>query len=56
LKRCPADDPPTTHGLVVNISAVERAGLGSLNEGQKVKYEVLADRGKEAAGNLQLVS
>jgi CspA family cold shock protein len=41
--------------VFVHISAVERAGLGSLNEGQKVKYEVLADRGKEAAGNLQLV-
>jgi CspA family cold shock protein len=42
--------------VFVHISAVERAGLGSLNEGQKVKYEVLADRGKESAGNLQLVS
>ena len=41
--------------VFVHISAVERAGLGSLNEGQKVKYEVLADRGKESAGNLQLV-
>jgi CspA family cold shock protein len=34
--------------VFVHISAVERAGLGSLNEGQKVKYEVLADRGKES--------
>jgi len=41
--------------VFVHISAVERAGLGSLNEGQKVRYEVLTDRGKEAAGNLQLV-
>jgi CspA family cold shock protein len=41
--------------VFVHISAVERAGLGGLNEGQKVKYEVVSDRGKEAAGNLQLV-
>jgi len=31
--------------VFVHISAVERAGLGSLNEGQKVKYEVARDRG-----------
>ena len=41
--------------VFVHISAVERAGLGGLNEGQKVKYEVVSDRGKEAAGNLQVV-
>jgi CspA family cold shock protein len=40
--------------VFVHISAVERAGLGSLNEGQKVKYEVARDRGKEAAANLSL--
>jgi CspA family cold shock protein len=39
----------------VHISAVERAGLGSLNEGQKVEYELVADRrsGKMAADNLK---
>ena len=41
--------------VFVHISAVERAGLGSLHEGQKVKYEIAADRGKESAANLQLV-
>ena len=41
--------------VFVHISAVERAGLGSLNEGQKVKYEIASDRGKESAANLQLV-
>ncbi|HUZ75931.1 MAG TPA: cold-shock protein [Stellaceae bacterium] len=41
--------------VFVHISAVERAGLGSLNEGQKVKYDIAADRGKESAANLQLV-
>ncbi len=40
--------------VFVHISAVERAGLGSLNEGQKVKYEVAMDRGKSAAANLAI--
>ncbi|WP_412057620.1 cold-shock protein [Bartonella sp. DGB2] len=40
--------------VFVHISAVERSGLNSLNEGQKISYEVLQDRrsGKSAAGNL----
>ena len=37
------------------FSAVERAGLSSLKEGQKVKYEIARDRGKESAANLALV-
>ncbi|MEO5374781.1 MAG: cold-shock protein [Alphaproteobacteria bacterium] len=41
--------------VFVHISAVERAGLRSLNEGQKVKYDLVADRGKTAAGNLTLI-
>jgi cold shock protein len=32
-----------------------RAGLSSLKEGQKVKYEIARDRGKESAANLSLV-
>jgi len=40
--------------VFVHISAVERAGLGTLNEGQKVKYEIARDRGKDAAANLAL--
>lgn len=40
----------------VHISAVERAGLGSLNEGQKVSYELVPGRdGKESADNLSIV-
>jgi cold shock protein len=39
--------------VFVHISAVERAGMNSLREGQKIRYEVVVDRGKEAAGNLQ---
>jgi CspA family cold shock protein len=40
--------------VFVHISAVERAGIGSLNEGQKVSYDVQQDRGKAAAANLKL--
>jgi len=39
--------------VFVHISAVERAGLSSLNEGQKVTYEVVNERGKDAAANLK---
>ena len=39
--------------VFVHISAVERAGMRSLVEGQKVSYEVVTERGKAAAGNLQ---
>jgi cold shock protein len=39
--------------VFVHISAVERAGMGSLVEGQKVSYEVITERGKQAASNLQ---
>ncbi len=40
--------------VFVHISAVERAGLGSLNDGQKVSYELERDRksGKMSAGQL----
>ena len=41
--------------VFVHISAVERAGLGTLSEGQKVSYEVMNERGKEAANNLKAV-
>lgn len=40
--------------VFVHISAVERVGLGSLNEGDKVSYEVVANRGKESAENLRV--
>ena len=41
--------------VFVHISAVERAGLGQLNEGQKLSYEVERDKrsGKSSAGQLQ---
>jgi cold shock protein len=41
--------------VFVHISAVERAGMSSLNEGQKLTYDVVSERGKLAAANLQAV-
>ena len=40
--------------VFVHISAVERAGLSSLNEGQNVSFDVTNERGKEAATNLKV--
>ena len=39
--------------VFVHISAVERAGLSDLREGQKVSYDVVSERGKDAAANLK---
>ena len=48
---------PETGGqdVFVHISALERAGISSLADGQKVEYEVMADRktGRSSAGNLK---
>jgi CspA family cold shock protein len=41
--------------VFVHISAVERAGMSNLNEGQKLTYDVVSERGKLAASNLQNV-
>lgn len=38
--------------VFVHISAVEQAGMKTLNEGQKVSFEMQENRGKQAAGNL----
>jgi CspA family cold shock protein len=40
--------------VFVHISAVEKAGIGGLNEGQRVRFEVVSERGKLAAANLAL--
>ena len=41
--------------VFVHISAVERAGMNTLNEGQKISYDIVADRrtGKSSADNLR---
>ena len=48
---------PTDGGpdVFVHISAVERAGMSNLNEGQTLTYDVVSERGKLAASNLQNV-
>jgi CspA family cold shock protein len=40
--------------VFVHISAVERAGLSTLNEGQRVEYELVTNRGKTSAENLKV--
>ena len=40
--------------VFVHITAVQAAGLQSLSENQKVSYEVVTERGKQAAANLRL--
>lgn len=42
--------------VFVHVSAVERAGLRSLNEGQKVSYELATDKGKTSAADLKLAA
>ncbi len=46
-----------TSDVFVHISAVERAGMGNLNEGQKLSFEAVRDprRGKTSAENLRAV-
>lgn len=41
--------------VFVHISAVQRSGLNSLAEGQRVSFDVVTERGKEAAANLKAV-
>jgi CspA family cold shock protein len=40
--------------VFVHISAVQRAGLTGLNEGQQIEYEIVANRGRESAENLKV--
>jgi CspA family cold shock protein len=40
--------------VFVHVSALERAGIASLNEGQKISYELANERGKTKAVNIAL--
>jgi cold shock protein len=40
--------------VFVHISAVERAGLGTLNEGVVIEYEIVSNRGKESAESIKV--
>jgi CspA family cold shock protein len=39
--------------VFVHVSAVERAGMRGLVEGQKINFDIITERGKQAASNLQ---
>ena len=39
--------------VFVHVSAVERAGLPGLAEGQKISFDIVTERGKQAASNLK---
>ena len=43
-----------TKDVFVHISAVERAGLSGLNEGAKITYDIVPNKGKESAENLKV--
>lgn len=47
---------PTDGGndVFVHVSALERAGISTLREGDKVSFEVVSERGKLAASNIQM--
>jgi CspA family cold shock protein len=40
--------------VFLHISAVERAGLRTLNDGQEVEYELVTNRGRTSAENLKV--
>jgi CspA family cold shock protein len=42
--------------VFVHITALDGTGLKSLNEGQRVSYEIVTQRGKPAAANIQLAA
>lgn len=42
--------------VFVHITAVQKAGLNGLNEGQQVEYELETNRGKTSAGELKVVA
>lgn len=39
--------------VFVHVSALERAGIGSLADGEKISFDIVKERGKSAAGNLK---
>ncbi|WP_334174686.1 cold-shock protein [Pseudoxanthobacter sp.] len=43
-----------TRDVFVHITALQRAGLPNLIEGQKVSYDLVTERGKTSAGNLRV--
>jgi CspA family cold shock protein len=42
--------------VFVHISAVEKAGIKKMNEGQKISFEIVENKGRSAADNLKIVN
>jgi CspA family cold shock protein len=42
--------------VFVHVSALERAGLQNLNEGQRVSYDIATNKGRTAAANVKLIA
>jgi len=43
-----------TKDVFVHISALEKAGMSGLEDGQKIKFEVVNEKGRDSAGNLEV--
>ncbi len=41
--------------VFVHVSAVQKAGMRTLDEGAKISYELMSERGKTVAGDLKLL-
>ncbi len=41
--------------VFIHITALERAGLAQLDDGQKISYEIVTNRGKQAADEIKLI-
>ena len=41
--------------VFVHITALEKSGISNIHNGQKVSFEIINDRGKQAASNIQLL-
>ncbi len=41
--------------IFVHITALEKSGIRNVSDGQKVSFEIINDRGKQAAGNIHLL-
>ena len=41
--------------VFVHITALEKSGISNIHDGQKVSFEIINDRGKQAASNIQLL-
>ena len=56
MRKATASFSPTaaSSDVFVHISAIQRAGLSTLNEGERVSFDIATERGKTNAANLKL--